>query len=168
MQYTVIDFPFGKILLAKTKKGLSLAHFIRDKNDLEKNLAILKEKASSLQKNDSAFQIEKNLFKEYFKGKKEEFTSLPLDPASGTPYQKRVWKKTRNIPYGKTETYKSIAHRLNHKGYRSIGQALSKNPLLVVIPCHRVLGSHGSLGGFSAGLELKKYLLSLEDVKPPA
>jgi methylated-DNA-[protein]-cysteine S-methyltransferase len=168
MLYTVIDFPKGRILLAKTQKGLSLAHFIRNEKDLEENLSFLKQKSPSLQKKDSAFQQEKKLFKKYFKGIKEDFTSLQIDPVYGTPYQIKVWNKARKIPFGKTETYKSIAHKLNHKGYRSIGQALSKNPLLIVIPCHRVLGSHGSLGGFSAGLELKKYLLGLEDTEPPA
>jgi len=162
MFYTILDFPQGKIFLAKSDKGLSFASFLRNKNRLEEITKFFKEKSIPLKLQSKKFQREEKLFRRYFEGKREDFTSLPLDFISGTPYQRKVWLETRKIPYGKTHSYKSIAKKLNHRGYRSVGQALSRNPLLIVIPCHRVLASDGSLGGFTGGLELKKFLLSLE------
>ena len=162
MVYTILDFPLGKIFLAKSEKGLSLASSLKNQDRFEEIAEFFKAKSIPLRLQSKKFYREEKLFRRYFEGKKEDFTSLPLDFISGTPYQRKVWLETRKIPYGKTHTYKSIANKLNHRGYRSVGQALSRNPLLIVIPCHRVLASDGSLGGFTGGLELKKFLLSLE------
>jgi methylated-DNA-[protein]-cysteine S-methyltransferase len=162
MFYTILDFPHGKIFLAKSEKGLSFASSLKKQNRLEEITEFFKAKSIPLKLQSKKFHREEKLFRRYFEGKKEDFTSLPLDFISGTPYQRKVWLETRKIPYGKTHTYKSIAKKLNHQGYRSVGQALSRNPLLIVIPCHRVLASDGSLGGFTGGLELKKLLLKLE------
>jgi O-6-methylguanine DNA methyltransferase len=162
MFYTLLDIPMGKIFLAKTNKGLSFAAFVKDHNRLDEITDFFKKRDILLDHNENKFRLEKNLFDNYFKGKKESFHSLPIDFISGTPFQRKVWLETRKIPFGKIGTYKSIAHKLNHRGYRSIGQALSRNPLLIVIPCHRVIGSDGSLTGFGAGLEVKEYLLRLE------
>lgn len=86
-----------------------------------------------------------------------------LDNLKATEFQKAVWKETMKIPYGQTRTYKEIAKRIGKpKSYRAVGNALGVNPLLVIIPCHRVISSNGSLGGFSGGLKLKKFLLDLE------
>ncbi len=162
MFYTIIDFPLGKIFLAKSERGLSLASFLKNQNRFEEITEFFKRKSILLELQRKKFHREEKLFSQYFEGKKEDFTSLPLDFISGTPYQRKVWLETRKIPYGKTQTYKSLAEKFNHRGYRSIGQALSRNPLLIVIPCHRVLSSDGSIGGFTGGLELKKFLLRLE------
>ena len=162
MFYTILDFPLGKIFLAKSEKGLSLASSLKNRNRFEEITEFFKRKSILLELQRKKFHREEKLFSQYFEGKKEDFTSLPLDFISGTPYQRKVWQETRKIPYGKTGTYKSLAEKFNHRGYRSIGQALSRNPLLIVIPCHRVLSSDGSLGGFTGGLELKKFLLRLE------
>ncbi len=162
MFYTILDFPLGKILLAKSEKGLSLASSLKNRNRFEEITEFFKRKSILLELQRKKFHREEELFSHYFEGKKEDFTSLPLDFVSGTPYQRKVWLETRKIPYGKTQTYKFLAKKLNHRGYRSVGQALSRNPLLIVIPCHRVLSSDGSLGGFTGGLELKKFLLRLE------
>ncbi len=162
MFYTLIDFPLGSIFLAKIGKGLSIAKYVNSNQKFEKTLELFKAKNISLELNKKKFHREEELFSRYFRGEREDFASLPLDFLSGTLYQKKVWLEARKIPYGQTETYKSLAIKLNHKGYRSVGQALSQNPLLIVIPCHRVLSSDGTLGGFSAGLELKKFLLRLE------
>ena len=163
---TFLEFPAGEIFLAKTHKGLSLALFVKNKQEIEKITESLKAKGHALLPDKTAFKEEKRLFDRYFRGEKEDFTTLNLDFISGTPYQKRVWREARKIPYGKTWTYKLLAHKLNHRGYRSVGQALARNPLLIVIPCHRVLRSDGSLGGFSAGLKVKKFLLALEGTFP--
>jgi len=159
-----MKFPWGRIFLAKRNKGLSLAHFMKDDTQLKRLAESFKKKDISLSLDESRFIEEKKLFSRYFESEKEDFTSLSLDFISGTPFQKRVWQEARKIPYGQTRSYKFLAERLNHKGYRSFGQAIGQNPLLIIIPCHRVISSDGTLGGFSAGLELKKFLLRLEGI----
>lgn len=98
---------------------------------------------------------------EYFQGKRTTF-SLPFK-LTGTPFQLTVWKELQNIPYGKTTSYKEIAQKINKpKAYRAVGMANNKNPLPIIIPCHRVIGSNGKLIGYAGGLNLKNYLLELE------
>lgn len=98
---------------------------------------------------------------EYFQGKRTVF-SLPFK-LTGTPFQLAVWKKLQNIPYGQTTSYKEIAQKINKpKAYRAVGMANNKNPLPIIIPCHRVIGSNGKLIGYAGGLKLKNYLLELE------
>ena len=98
---------------------------------------------------------------EYFQGKRTTF-SLPFK-LTGTPFQLAVWKELQNIPYGQTTSYKEIAQKINKpKAYRAVGMANNKNPLPIIIPCHRVIGSNGKLIGYAGGLKLKNYLLELE------
>ncbi len=98
---------------------------------------------------------------EYFQGKRTTF-SLPFK-LTGTPFQLAVWKELQNIPYGKTTSYKEIAQKINKpKAYRAVGMANNKNPLPIIIPCHRVIDSNGKLIGYAGGLKLKNYLLELE------
>lgn len=98
---------------------------------------------------------------EYFQGKRTTF-SLPFK-LTGTPFQLAVWKELQNIPYGQTTSYKEIAQKINKpKACRAVGMANNKNPLPIIIPCHRVIGSNGKLIGYTGGLKLKNYLLELE------
>lgn len=98
---------------------------------------------------------------EYFQGKRTTF-SLPFK-LTGTPFQLAIWKELQNIPYGKTTSYKEIAQKINKpKACRAVGMANNKNPLPIIIPCHRVIGSNGKLIGYAGGLKLKNYLLELE------
>lgn len=98
---------------------------------------------------------------EYFQGKRTVF-SLPFK-LTGTPFQLAVWKELQNIPYGQTTSYKEIAQKINKpKAYRAVGMANNKNPLPIIIPCHRVIGSNGKLTGYAGGLNFKNYLLQLE------
>ena len=98
---------------------------------------------------------------EYFQGKRTTF-SLPFK-LTGTPFQLAVWKELQNIPYGQTTSYKEIAQKINKpKACRAVGMANNKNPLPIIIPCHRVIGSNGKLIGYAGGLKLKNYLLELE------
>ncbi|WP_278402521.1 methylated-DNA--[protein]-cysteine S-methyltransferase [Megamonas rupellensis] len=98
---------------------------------------------------------------EYFQGKRTVF-SLPFK-LTGTPFQLAVWKELQNIPYGQTTSYKEIAQKINKpKACRAVGMANNKNPLPIIIPCHRVIGSNGKLIGYAGGLKLKNYLLKLE------
>jgi len=97
----------------------------------------------------------------YFEGKLETF-ELPLNP-KGTLFQQKVWKELQQIPYGETITYKDLAINIKNQKYcRAVGGACHNNPILIIIPCHRVLGSNKSLTGFAAGLTMKEFLLNLE------
>jgi O-6-methylguanine DNA methyltransferase len=165
MFYTTLDSPFGSIFLAKTDKGLSTAHYLKFRGELRRLRGDFKKREIPLELATQKFKREERLFQRYFAGERENFTSLPLDFVTGTAFQQSVWRKARKIPYGKTETYKSLAEKINTKGYRSVGHALGQNPLLIVIPCHRVIGSDGGLVGFGAGLEVKQFLLDLEQGK---
>ena len=98
---------------------------------------------------------------EFFEGKRKEF-DLPLNPA-GTEFQKKVWNALREIPYGETRSYKDIAIAVGSpKGFRAVGMANNKNPIAIIIPCHRVVGTNGKLVGYAGGMEAKEWLLSLE------
>ena len=105
-------------------------------------------------------QVHKQL-EEYFNGKRKAF-DLPLAPR-GTEFQKKIWDLLKKIPYGETRSYGQIAAMAdNPKGSRAVGMANNRNPLPVVIPCHRVIGSGGALTGYAGGLDLKQKLLELE------
>jgi len=98
---------------------------------------------------------------EYFAGLRKSF-SVPANPA-GTPFQRRVWEALMQIPYGETCSYKDIARRCgNERACRAVGMANNKNPIAIVIPCHRVIGAGGELRGYAGGLETKAFLLRLE------
>jgi methylated-DNA-[protein]-cysteine S-methyltransferase len=99
--------------------------------------------------------------REYFAGERFVF-DLELDPA-GTPFQRAVWSAVAAIPYGETRSYRDIATAVGRpKGFRAMGQANGRNPLPIVIPCHRVINTGGALGGYGGGLDRKKDLLKLE------
>lgn len=101
---------------------------------------------------------------QYFDGTLIRF-SFPIE-LNGTDFQKRVWKILTEIPYGETLSYGDVAERLGGKRYsRAVGGAVNKNPVLIAVPCHRVIGADGSLTGFACGLEVKKYLLDFEGRK---
>jgi methylated-DNA-[protein]-cysteine S-methyltransferase len=99
---------------------------------------------------------------EYFAGRRRRF-ELPL-AMDGTPFQRRVWQALREIPYGRTTTYGELARRIGRSpsASRAVGTANGRNPIAVVVPCHRVVGADGSLTGFGGGLERKRLLLELE------
>lgn len=100
---------------------------------------------------------------QYFDGRRRNF-DIPMD-INGTCFQWQVWRALEDIPYGKTRSYKDIAVSIGcPKGFRAVGQACGANPLPILIPCHRVLAIDGKLGGFSAGLKIKKALLELESI----
>jgi methylated-DNA-[protein]-cysteine S-methyltransferase len=99
--------------------------------------------------------------REYFAGTRKDF-DLPLEP-TGSEFQKKVWRALREIPFGQTRTYLDLAKRLGSaKAVRAVGAANGKNPLSIIVPCHRVIGSNGALTGFAGGLEVKAKLLALE------
>ena len=100
---------------------------------------------------------------EYLKGERKTF-DLPLNP-KGTDFQKCVWRALCDIPYGETRTYKQIAEAIgNPKAVRAVGMANNRNPITIIVPCHRVIGTNGKLVGYGGGLEMKEFLLRLEKV----
>lgn len=100
---------------------------------------------------------------DYIKGNRKSFT-VKLDP-QGTEFQKNVWNELKCIPYGETASYKNIASKIgNEKASRAVGMANNKNPILFIIPCHRVIGANGDLVGYAAGIEIKNHLLNLEKI----
>jgi len=145
--YDVIDSPLGKIYLVFDDGSL---------------IAIDYSKPSLPQR--SCSPDVKRQFSEYFSGKRSTF-SLSTVFTEGTPFQKRVWKALLSIPYGKTRSYKWIAERIGNPGaVRAVGQALGRNPLPIIYPCHRVINADGGLGGYTGGLRKKRILLKLEKV----
>ncbi len=122
--------------------------------DFDKNEDIL-EKDTNILKN-----TERQL-SEYFSGKRNTF-DLKLN-SKGTDFMKKVWRELLNIPYGETRTYKEIAEKIgNPKGARAVGMANNKNPIPIIIPCHRVIGKNKKLVGYALGLDMKEFLLNLE------
>lgn len=132
-----------------TNEAITYIKFAKDDEDISKSLT------SKL--SDKAYKQ----LNEYFEGKRKEF-DLPLK-LEGTKFQKQVWRELTKIPYGQTRSYKDIALAIaNPKAVRAVGMANNKNPISIVIPCHRVIGSNGDLIGYAGGLEIKKELLNLE------
>ena len=118
-------------------------------------------KGSITQKDTPLISSAKRQLDEYFQGKRKSF-DLPLAP-SGTQFQQKVWNALCTIPYGETRSYKEIAAQIqNPKGCRAVGMANNRNPIMIIIPCHRVIGSNGSLVGYAGGLDIKQWLLAHE------
>jgi len=113
---------------------------------------------------DPLLQAAANQLGDYFSGRLQRF-DMPLSPA-GTPFQQRVWAALQQIPFGTTESYGELAARIGAAGSaRAVGAANRCNPIAIVIPCHRVIGSNGTLTGYAGGLERKQGLLALERVE---
>lgn len=110
---------------------------------------------------------EAELFRDYFAGKCVDFSKIDVDVSQFADFTVRVLEAVRSVPYGETVSYKDLARMVGRPlAARAVGQALGCNPVPIVVPCHRVLSSDGSLGGFSGGLDWKKRLLDLEGVQP--
>lgn len=104
----------------------------------------------------------KNQLDEYFSGKRTTF-NININPA-GTDFQKLVWKELQNIPYGKTKSYSEVAESIGNKNaQRAVGSACNKNPIMIIIPCHRVISKNNNLGGYAYGRSVKQKLLNIEN-----
>ncbi len=145
-----METPVGLLLLSENDTGLTDIHFARS-GDSEVPAG---EKGLYLQ--DAVGQLG-----EYFKGERQIF-DLPTD-LRGSPFQRKVWESLTHIPYGETRHYGAVAQQVgNPKASRAVGMAANKNPLLILIPCHRVVGKGGQLVGYAGGIQRKEYLLRLE------
>ncbi|MGW8195575.1 MAG: methylated-DNA--[protein]-cysteine S-methyltransferase [Desulforhopalus sp.] len=151
--YCFYQSPIGRLLLIGSEGMLEELVF---PNSAEKRSL-----GEDCREDAAPFQEVVDQLNEYFAGKRHQFT-LELAP-KGTEYQLQVWQQLREIPYGETVSYGEIAARLgNPKGCRAVGMANSRNPIPIIVPCHRVVGKDGSLTGFGGGLEVKRQLLELE------
>ena len=147
MAIRVMTTPVGPLTLQSRRDAVCAVLFGRRGEPAEADAAVLR-------------QCEEELTA-YFAGTLRTFT-VPLQPV-GTPFQLSVWGALRQIPYGETRTYAQIAKTIgNPKACRAVGMANNRNPISILIPCHRVIGAGGALVGYGGGLEAKKFLLSLE------
>lgn len=157
-RYTFMETPLGPLLLAGGPAGLEAVNFQRSSHPHTPEPDWLRD--------DAAFDAARRQLDDYFAGTRTEF-DLPLHP-QGTAFQRKVWTALRGIPYGTTITYGELARRVGQpSAARAVGAANGRNPLPIVIPCHRVIGSNGQLTGFYGGLHLKEGLLSLERAHCP-
>lgn len=145
-----IESPLGTLTLCGTDSALTRVVFGKIWTDIDRPLPVLTQAARELE--------------EYFAGTRRTFT-VPLAP-EGTAFQKAVWSALQEVPYGTTASYRDIAVRIGKPGGAvAVGQANSRNPIPIIIPCHRVIGADGSLTGYTGGLHIKKALLELEGIQ---
>ena len=156
------EAPFGVIYIASTDNGI--CKIALPKDGKSSFFSWIKENFST----DGIFDDRKRnsnairQLNEYFIGKRTRF-DLDIE-LIGTPFQQKVWMEISKTPYGTITTYKQIAKRIHTRGYRAIGATIGRNPLPIVIPCHRVIGSDSKLVGYAGGIRLKEFLLQLEGV----
>lgn len=151
--YTYMDTPVGTLMLAGSASGLRWISFQCGKG--------AKAPEPGWQQADAPFRAARRQLTEYFRGTRRVF-DLPLAP-DGTVFQRAVWKALMAIPYGRTRSYSEIAQRVGRpRAVRAVGLANGRNPLPIVVPCHRVIGRDGTLVGYGGGLHVKRALLELE------
>jgi len=149
MNFIIFDTPIGELGLSQ--EGNALTHLYLPDEDMPCDVT----------GETVLLNLGKNQLLEYFAGNRREF-ELPLK-TDGTPFQQKVWTALSQIPYGETCSYGELAARIGTPlAARAVGQANHRNPLPIIIPCHRVVGAGGGLGGYGGGLTLKKTLLDLE------
>ena len=153
LHYKTIHSPIGKITLVASDEAL-IALYVNDEKMPKKDLAKKNETHKIL-------ILAQQQLSEYFEGRRKKF-ELPLNP-EGTQFQNKAWKALSKIPYGEVWSYgRQAAFLKSPNGQRAVGGANGKNPIPVIIPCHRVVGATGKLTGFSGGMNMKVYLLKLE------
>lgn len=149
MEKVVINSPLGFVLIEGNEGGISKISVTSDVTVLSKTIPVLFD------------EVVKQL-DEYFEGKRTDF-QFKMNP-KGTDFQKKVWEELLKIPFGKTASYQEVTNNLGDpKAIRAVANANGKNPLWIVVPCHRVIGSDGSLTGYAGGLWRKKWLLEHEN-----
>ena len=154
--FTTLDSPIGELLLTGDNDRLTGLH-MAEAHDYT-------HESAKRERRDAAFAEAARQLGEYFAGTRDEF-ELQLDP-SGTLFQLSVWNALREIPYGETRSYGEIAAAIGKpSAARAVGMANNRNPIAVIVPCHRVIGARGSLVGYGGGLDRKRLLLELEMTK---
>jgi methylated-DNA-[protein]-cysteine S-methyltransferase len=146
--------PLGKLLLAATERGLCGLYF--EEHKYFKGSAGWRRDDNHPHLRNAARQLD-----DYFAGRRTSF-DIALD-TTGTAFQRAVWAELQMLPFGRTISYREIAQRIaNPKAIRAAGSAIGRNPVSIIVPCHRVVGTSGSLSGYAGGIERKRYLLKLE------
>lgn len=157
MYYSILKTRLTTVLMAGEGDAIEVIR-------LQPDMTPVLQGEASWQQNDGMFEDARKQIAAYLNGGLTHF-SLKLK-MNGTPFQQRVWQELQDIPYGSVVSYRAIADRLGIKnGARAVGTANAKNPLPIVVPCHRVIGANGKLTGYAYGVALKKKLLALEGVK---
>ena len=161
--YQEFNSPIGLLTIASTEKGICWIEF----GGLEENISRLQRftkkwlKEYKLVESEAPLKEAVTQLNDYF-AKRRQYFELPLD-LYGTPFQKLVWNTLMQIPFGEVRSYKDVAIQMNApKSVRAIGSANHYNPVPIIVPCHRVIGSNGNLIGYRGGTEIKQYLLNLE------
>ncbi|BCS49240.1 methylated-DNA--protein-cysteine methyltransferase [Aeromonas jandaei] len=158
MKYSFCDSARGPLLIAIDRDGLRYVEFVRGEQPVTPT--------AEWQRDELALAPFVEQFAAYFAGKLQQF-DLPL-AARGTPFQQAVWRTLCDIPYGETVSYLEIAHAIgNPKSVRAVGAANGRNPLSIIVPCHRVIGRSGELTGYAGGIPIKLWLLDLEQRHAP-
>ncbi|HUP92458.1 MAG TPA: methylated-DNA--[protein]-cysteine S-methyltransferase [Solimonas sp.] len=153
IRFTTVDSPLGELML--TGDGTALTGLYMEVQKYRRSVA------ADWRRDDAAFRDARAQLVAYFAGELREFT-LPMAP-SGTSFQQTVWKALLDIPYGRTESYGALARRIGMPtAARAVGMANGHNPIGLIVPCHRVVGSDGSLTGYGGGIERKQWLLAHE------
>jgi methylated-DNA-[protein]-cysteine S-methyltransferase len=156
--YKTTPSPVGNLKLIATDQGLAAILWENDKPNRVRLAPLVEDKTHPV-----LLVAEKEL-KEYFEGGRTSF-SVNLDPV-GTEFQNKVWRALSEIPFGETRSYRELAKRIgNAKASRAVGAANGRNPISIIVPCHRVIGASGKLTGFAGGLKIKEQLLRLEIAK---
>lgn len=157
--YTILNSPVGKIGIFSSEAGIVSVKINTEEDALVKSLE--KEFSKNLIKSQKKNTQAVYELTSYFKGELKTF-SCKLD-IRGTPFQKKTWNSTIKIPYGQMHSYKFIAQSINHpKASRAVGNAMAKNPIPIIIPCHRVIKANGELGNYGTNKDMKRRLLKLE------
>ncbi|MDE2571513.1 MAG: methylated-DNA--[protein]-cysteine S-methyltransferase [bacterium] len=156
----MLDSPIGQLTVVADETGaVTQVEFAR--RDPAQTIAALERAGACVRSDEGPTREAAAQLEAYFAGTRREF-DLPLAPR-GTPFQLRVWEELRRVPYGTTTTYGAIAERLgNPTASRAVGHANGQNPIPIIVPCHRVIGSGGALTGFGGGIDVKAALLALE------
>jgi len=155
LYYDTFKSPQGEMLLLATEDGLAGLYFKGQKYVPRKEMQWRRDP------DHAPLKQAKRELKEYFAGRRKHF-AVALDP-DGTPFQRSVWKAISKVRFGETATYGELARRAGHAGSaRAAGAATGRNPLSVIVPCHRIMGADGSLTGYAGGLQRKRALLALE------
>jgi AraC family transcriptional regulator of adaptative response/methylated-DNA-[protein]-cysteine methyltransferase len=158
--FTTTDSPLGRLLVAATPKGICMVSAGDSDRELERRMHDRFPK-TPIQRDDAAMRRHVAAVSKLVNGKTDA-DSLSLD-LQGTPFQKKVWAELLRIPAGQTRSYGEIARRVKHPtAYRAVANACGANPVAVVVPCHRVIASDGSIGGYGLGLDRKRRLLANE------
>jgi len=157
MRYSLLETPIGTLVLAGAADGtVNSIDFIDGRGAPQPD--------GNWVRDDAAFTEARAQLEAYFAGRLRQF-DLPLAPV-GTAFQRRVWRALEQIPYGRTRTYGQVASELGApRAMRAVGAANGRNPISIVIPCHRLVGSDGSLTGYGGGLARKQWLLELEGAR---